>query len=60
MIEMRVVLELDNKGKPVIKEYDRCLRCGRKLKDEKYRKIGFGPVCMEKEFLTLWKENEYE
>ena len=31
-----------------VKEYDRCLRCGRKLKDPQYRKLGYGPVCQAK------------
>lgn len=30
------------------KLYDRCLRCGRKLKNEEARKIGYGKVCLEK------------
>lgn len=48
MIELKVIVELDNKGNPVIKEYDRCIRCGKKLKNPEYRKIGLGPTCMEK------------
>ena len=30
------------------KEYQYCLRCGRKLKNAEYRKIGMGKVCQEK------------
>ena len=30
------------------KDYDRCLRCNRKLKTEEARKIGYGKVCLEK------------
>ena len=30
------------------KECDRCLRCGRKLKTQETRKLGFGKVCYEK------------
>ena len=30
------------------KLYNKCLRCGRKLKKEEYRKIGYGKVCLEK------------
>lgn len=30
------------------KLYNRCLRCGRKLKKEEYRKIGYGKICLEK------------
>lgn len=30
------------------KEYQFCLRCGRKLKNTEYRKIGMGKVCQEK------------
>lgn len=29
-------------------EYKVCLRCGRKLKSENSRKLGFGKVCWEK------------
>jgi hypothetical protein len=31
-----------------IKLYNYCLRCGRKLKKEEYRKIGYGKVCLYK------------
>ena len=30
------------------KEYQYCLRCGRKLKNPEYRKVGMGKVCQEK------------
>ena len=30
------------------KQYDKCLRCGRKLKNEEARIRGFGTVCWEK------------
>ena len=30
------------------KEYSRCLRCGRKLKNPEYRARGYGKVCYEK------------
>lgn len=30
------------------KEYDYCLRCGRKLKNPKSRLIGYGIVCEKK------------
>jgi hypothetical protein len=30
------------------KEYSHCLRCGRKLKNEKAKKIGYGVVCERK------------
>ena len=29
-------------------DFDRCLRCGRKLKNEEARKIGYGIICLEK------------
>ena len=32
-----------------IKEYDRCLRCNRKLKNPEARKIGYGKICYEKQ-----------
>lgn len=35
------------------KDYDRCLRCGRKLKSEEARKIGYGKTCLDK----IKKEN---
>ena len=31
-----------------MKLYETCLRCGRKLKNEESRKLGFGKVCWEK------------
>lgn len=31
-----------------IKEFNRCRRCGRKLKKEEYKKLGFGPICLQK------------
>lgn len=30
------------------KEYEYCLRCGRKLKSPKARQIGYGDVCLKK------------
>lgn len=30
------------------KEYEYCLRCGRKLKSEKTRKKGYGDICFNK------------
>ena len=30
------------------KEYKRCLRCGRILKNPEYKKIGYGKICYEK------------
>lgn len=30
------------------KEYSHCLRCGRKLKNEKAKQIGYGVVCEKK------------
>ena len=30
------------------KEYEYCLRCGRKLKSEKTRKLGYGDICFKK------------
>lgn len=32
----------------MIKEYEFCLRCGRKLKSIEARKIGYGKVCEKK------------
>lgn len=31
-----------------MKKYKTCLRCGRKLKSEESKTIGFGKVCWEK------------
>ena len=39
---------------PNEKEYTHCLRCGRKLKNEKARQIGYGVVCERK----MRKENK--
>ena len=30
------------------KDHDRCLRCGRKLKTEDARVLGYGRICYEK------------
>ena len=30
------------------KEYEYCLRCGRKLKNDKARKLGYGGICIKK------------
>lgn len=30
------------------KEYQYCLRCGRKLKNEQAKKLGYGVVCYKK------------
>lgn len=30
------------------KVYTHCLRCGRKLKTEESKKIGYGKICLEK------------
>ena len=34
--------------KPKIKEYEYCLRCGRKLKSAKTREQGYGDICFKK------------
>ena len=34
----------DNKKK----DYEKCLRCGRRLKNEEARKIGYGRTCLIK------------
>ena len=31
-----------------MKEFDYCLRCGRKLKNPKARLIGYGVICLNK------------
>lgn len=31
-----------------MKEFERCLRCGRKLKNPEYRLTGYGKICAEK------------
>ena len=31
-----------------MQEYTYCLRCGRKLKNAEYRKVGMGKICQEK------------
>ena len=33
---------------PNQKEYQYCLRCGRRLKDPKSRMIGYGVICLKK------------
>ena len=44
--EMNTLEEMCDNNIP--KEYDRCLRCGRKLKTFENRARGFGKVCWEK------------
>lgn len=34
------------------KTYDFCLRCHRKLKNEKAKQLGYGKVCYEKSKVT--------
>ena len=29
-------------------EYNYCLRCGRRLKNPEYKKLGYGKICYEK------------
>lgn len=29
-------------------DYQRCIRCGRKLKNPEYRERGYGKICWEK------------
>lgn len=41
--------------KEELKEYDRCLRCGRKLKNPESRKTGYGIVCTTKQ---LYKKKD--
>ena len=36
------------------KEYKKCLRCGRKLKTDKAKQLGYGDICYEK----VIKENK--
>lgn len=31
-----------------MKEFNYCLRCGRKLKNPKARQIGYGDICLSK------------
>ena len=42
--------------KKTIKEYDHCLRCGRKLKNPEARKIGYGSTCLKKMQTTTTKK----
>ena len=36
------------KEKGNVKEYNYCIRCGRRLKSEENRKRGMGKICYEK------------
>ncbi len=38
----------------MIPEYDRCSRCGRRLKNPESRRLGFGAVCYSK-VQTRWE-----
>ena len=46
MIKIEVEVLAD--GSLKLPDYNRCLRCGRLLKDKKARLIGYGPVCFDK------------
>lgn len=39
-------MEYEHKGSEL--RYNRCLRCGRKLKTDEARQIGYGTICMKK------------
>jgi len=38
------------------KEYEFCLRCGRRLKNEEHKKLGYGPTCYKKIRLSRLKK----
>ena len=38
----------DDEKKEKVKEYNYCIRCGRRLKNVEYRLRGMGKVCYEK------------
>lgn len=38
------------------KEYKYCKRCGKKLKSEESRRIGYGPTCLKKRN-SKWRGN---
>ena len=39
---------MDRPKSTEVKDHDRCLRCGRKLRTDEARKIGYGKICLEK------------
>lgn len=45
---IKIEVEVLANGKLKLPDYNRCLRCGRLLKDKKWRLIGYGPTCFEK------------
>ena len=40
------------------KEFPICIRCGRKLKNEKYRKLGMGKTCYIKYISSCFTDNK--
>ena len=42
-----------------VQDHEFCLRCGRKLKASKARKIGYGPVC-ERKMQTIQKSRLFD
>jgi hypothetical protein len=43
--KLSIVAETD--GLPEVEDFANCLRCNRKLKNPKYRRVGYGPDCLE-------------
>ena len=38
------------------KEYEFCLRCGRRLKNSEHKKLGYGPTCYKKISISRLKK----
>ena len=42
------------------KQYTHCLRCGRKLRTEKTKQLGYGPTCYAKILMKTMKRGLFE
>jgi GNAT superfamily N-acetyltransferase len=46
---LHIVPDSGPDGFPAVPDYDRCLRCNRVLVNPKWRRLGYGPSCNERE-----------
>jgi len=47
VLQFKPHVEMESIPAPV--EHEHCGRCGRKLKNPKWRQAGFGPLCIQRE-----------
>ncbi len=44
---LRIVKNTDHFPKVEVDDFAECRRCNRKLKNPKWRALGYGPICLE-------------